>query len=340
MRTRSSRFLVGLACLGAILGLLMWSRNSRVRTETRKVSTTATPKADGKASLSSGGKVSSGEKPRRLHGTDPAWQIPEGTATPTKVLTEVEVLTKGKVLVPVGKSSTQIAATTGAGATEVKTGRGGGPDPSGGPDLGGSAGGSIVGGGSGGAAAPRVVTTATNADATDERQRSIQAAVWKGKANQLVSALRAGKGVDIDHAQVMEFLHGRDLQGWSPDNRNWIGDELMIVLVHDLPERAFADLKSVQENPAAPAAMRDYSVQHIGDLVINGTIDQGGVDYIWKTLAQNDPVTVSTALIMLHRLSEQKPELVPASRVAEAAQNLLASADERTQITAKSILRQ
>ncbi|MEI8109099.1 MAG: hypothetical protein WCI46_14895, partial [Verrucomicrobiota bacterium] len=104
-------------------------------------------------------------------------------------------------------------------------------------------------------------------------------------------------------------------------------------------ERAFADLRIIQENPAAPAAMRDYSVQHIGELVANGTIDQAGVDYIWQTLAQNDPATASTALVILHRLSEQKPALVPAARVAEAAQKLLASADQRSQITAKSILR-
>jgi len=168
---------------------------------------------------------------------------------------------------------------------------------------------------------------------------SLQAADWKNQANQLVNALRAGKRVDLDHALVMDFLQGKDLFGWPESSRNWIGDELMIVLVKDLPERAFADLRIIQENPAAPAAMRDYSVQHIGDLVANGTIDQVGVDYIWQTLAQNDPATASTALVILHRLSEQRPALVPAARVAEAARKLLASTDERSQITAKSILR-
>jgi len=144
--------------------------------------------------------------------------------------------------------------------------------------------------------------------------------------------------MEIDHAQMMDFLQGQNTHGWPESYRNWIGDELMIVLCRDLPERAFADLRTIQENPAAPAAMRDYSVQHIADLVATQAIDPSAAAYVWQVLAQNDPATLSTALISLHNLSADQPDLVSASRVAEAAQKLVTHADLRTQITAKSIL--
>jgi len=232
--------------------------------------------------------------------------LPEAAAQRPRLLSDAEVLAKGRVLPAAGLS---------AGAVPVA------PPPAASAPV----------------AAP--VALAAAAAPVDNRRNSIHAADWKNKANQLVTALRAGQGAQIDHAQMMDFLQGKDLQGWSADYRNWIGDELMIVLVQDLPERAFGDLKTIQENREAPAAMRDYSVQHIGDLVINDTIGKVGVDYLWQTLEQNDPATVSTALVILHRLSEQKPALVPASQVVQAAQKLLASADVRSQITAKSILR-
>ena len=169
--------------------------------------------------------------------------------------------------------------------------------------------------------------------------RSLKSEEWNGKVNQFVNALRAGRGLDMEHSQVMELLHGKNTFGWSESRRNWIGDELMIVMCHDMPERAFADLKTVQENTSAPAAMRDYSLQHISDLVSTNVIGKEGVEYVWQTLAQNDPATMSTALISLQRLSEDNPKLVSASSVAEAARKLLNHPDLRTQITAKSILK-
>ena len=137
----------------------------------------------------------------------------------------------------------------------------------------------------------------------------------------------------------MDFLRGKDLLGWPESNRNWIGDELMTALRQDMPDKAFESLKSIEADSTAPAAMRDYSVQHISHLVTSGVIDKEGADYIWRTLEKNDPQTLSTALISLHRLSEQVPDLVSAQDVQAAAERLKESPDERTRITAESILK-
>ena len=168
--------------------------------------------------------------------------------------------------------------------------------------------------------------------------RSITAADWNGAANLLVNDLRLGKDVELDHDQLMAFLSGKDLLGWPESTRNWIGDELMTALRQDMPGSAFADLKTIVENPSAPAAMRDYSVQHISHLVTGGVIGQEGAAYIWQELTKNDAQTQGTALISLQRLSEQVPNLVSAKKVQAAAEKLKNSPDERTRITAGSIL--
>jgi hypothetical protein len=98
-------------------------------------------------------------------------------------------------------------------------------------------------------------------------------------------------------------------------------------------------VKAIQENQDAPAAMRDYSVQHISHLVTAGVIGSEGTDYIWKVLSQNDPVTAGTALISLQRISEQTPELVNAKDVAAAAGKLLDTKDARLLATARSIVK-
>lgn len=169
--------------------------------------------------------------------------------------------------------------------------------------------------------------------------RSIKAAEWKGASNLLVNALRSGDRFEVNHDQLMEFLRGKDLLGWPEGSRNWIGDELMTALRQDMPQSAFEDLKSIAEDSNAPAAMRDYSVQHISHLMTNGTIGPEGADYIWQTLKKNDPQTLSTALISLHRLSELVPDLVAAKQVQAAAERLKESPDERTRITVESILK-
>ena len=112
----------------------------------------------------------------------------------------------------------------------------------------------------------------------------------------------------------------------------------MTALRQDMPETAFGDLKSIVDNPEAPEAMRDYSIQHITHLVTSGTIGQDGADYIWQALKKNDVQTSSTALMSLHRLSEQVPNLVSADKVRAAAERLKNTSDERTRITAESIL--
>ena len=173
----------------------------------------------------------------------------------------------------------------------------------------------------------------------EERMHSIRAGDWKRNASALVQALRAGQGFEIAQDQVMAFLHGKDLLGWPECYRNWIGDELMTALRQDTPLTAFRDLKAIQENLEAPAAMRDYSVQHISHLVMAGVIGSEGTDYIWKVLAQNDSVTAGTALVSLQRISEQMPELVSGRDVSAAAGKLLETKDDRLLATARSIVK-
>ncbi len=187
-----------------------------------------------------------------------------------------------------------------------------------------------------------VLSSASKPSAVGDRgkgPRSIKSEDWKGAANLLVNALRSGDRFEVNRDQLMEFLRGKDLLGWPESYRNWIGDELMTALRQDMPETAFADLKTIAVDSNAPAAMRDYSVQHISHLMTSGVIGKDGADYIWQTLEKNDPQTLSTALISLHRLSEQVPDLVSAKDVQAAAERLKESQDERTRITAGSILK-
>jgi hypothetical protein len=170
-------------------------------------------------------------------------------------------------------------------------------------------------------------------------RRSIKSEDWKGAANLLVNALRAGDRFELNQDELMDFLRGKDLRGWPESYRNWIGDELMTALRQDMPDKAFESLKAIEADSTAPAAMRDYSVQHISHLVTGGVIGKEGANYIWRTLEENDPQTLGTALISLHRLSEQVPEMVSSKDVQAAAERLKESPDERTRITAESILK-
>lgn len=189
-----------------------------------------------------------------------------------------------------------------------------------------------------GGVVPVAAKPAANDDKTI-RLKSMKSEDWKGEAHLLVNALRAGDGFEVDHDQLLAFISGKDLLGWPEGMRNWIGDELMTALRQDMPQSAFGDLKSIVENTAAPAAMRDYSVQHISHLMTSGVLGQEGADFIWQTLEKNNPQTLSTSLISLHRLSEQVPDLVAAKQVQATAERLKESPDERTRITAESILK-
>lgn len=168
---------------------------------------------------------------------------------------------------------------------------------------------------------------------------SLKSTDWKGNSDALVNALRARGGLSIDHIAIMNLLLGKELFGWQEIDRDWIGDELMTFLRHDEPERAFATLKSIQESPSAPPAMRDYSIQHISRLVIDKIIAREGSEYIWQTFRKNDAITTSTALISLHRVSEQTPNLVSPDAVIHEAMQLLSSGDERLQVTAQAIVK-
>ena len=318
MPTRNPYLLASLACLLLAVGAAFWLRQNHAPQAARNLPEPA-PTAKAAEPVT--------KEPTKLpppplskviplrDDVDPVLQDARTARLPRRALSDAEVLAKGGVWPAAGSP-----ASPAVGGFPVVA------PPA--PSL------SVV-------SAPVVSAPVVAAPPTPAANplHSLQAADWKNQANQLVNALRAGKRVDLDHALIMDFLQGKDLLGWPESSRNWIGDELMILLVKDLPARAFADLRIIQENPAAPAAMRDYSVQHIGELVTKAIAGAEGADYLWQTLGQNDPATLSTTLITLHLLSAEKPGLVSASRVAEAAQSLLNHPDLRTQITAKSILR-
>jgi hypothetical protein len=168
---------------------------------------------------------------------------------------------------------------------------------------------------------------------------SMRAAAWQESANLMVNALREGDGFEVNHDELMDFLRGRDLLGWPEDLRNWIGDELMTALRQDMPQQAFGSLKAIEGDLSAPAAMRDYSVQHVSHLVAGAVIGREGVDFIWETLSENDPQTLSTALVCLQRLSEDVPDQVPIASVQAAAERFKDSPDDRTRTTASAILK-
>ncbi|MES2996828.1 MAG: hypothetical protein V4733_08465 [Verrucomicrobiota bacterium] len=178
------------------------------------------------------------------------------------------------------------------------------------------------------------------ASAGDKAQgpRSIKSEDWKGAANLLVNALRAGDRFEVNHDQLMDFLRGKDLLGWPESSRNWIGDEMMTMLRQDMPGRAYGDLKGVAEDAMAPAAMRDYAIQHISHLVNDGVAGAEAVEFIRQAYESGDVQVAGTALISLYRISQQKPALLDVKAVLEMAEKSKESTDERLKITATAIL--
>lgn len=163
---------------------------------------------------------------------------------------------------------------------------------------------------------------------------------WGKSSNQLVQALRSGAISELPHAQLMDLLHGRELFGWPEALRNWIGDEMMTMLRQDLPGRAFADLRGVAENEGAPGAMRDYAIQHISHLVNDGVAGAEAVAVLRAAQASGDPAVSGTALVSLHRISQQRPELFPRAEVRALAEAAARNGDERAKISAAAILRE
>jgi hypothetical protein len=170
-----------------------------------------------------------------------------------------------------------------------------------------------------------------------ERQKSIRAEDWEGRGNLLVNELRAGNGFEVSLDQVEAFLRGEDLYGWSEGQRNWIADEMMTMLRQELPAKGYEIFSQIQADSSAPAAMRDYSIQHISHLIADGHVGKEGVAIIRAALESANPATASTALISLQRLSEKAPNLITATEVMSYANRYVDSPDTRLQISARSI---
>lgn len=170
---------------------------------------------------------------------------------------------------------------------------------------------------------------------------SLQKQEGRSSADQLVQALRSGDGVALPFEDLIHLLHGRNSYGWEERNRNWIGDEMMTMLRQDMPERAFGELRAVVENDAAPAAMRDYAIQHISHLVNDGMNGADAVAVIRRAYESGDPEVAGTALISLYRISQQQPALMSFSEVRQLAEKAAESAmDDRTKMTAEAILKE
>lgn len=174
----------------------------------------------------------------------------------------------------------------------------------------------------------------------ETRLESITAKDWQGQANLLINEIRAALGFQVPLDQIEVLLSGKDLYGWPEGQRNWIGDEMMTMLRQEVPQEAYRIFQQVIADTNAPNAMRDYSIQHISHMVIANQIGAEGVAVIRAALDSGDPIYASTALISLHRLSEETPQWISSTEVQAAAKNYQDSTDQRLQATAKAILKE
>jgi hypothetical protein len=170
-----------------------------------------------------------------------------------------------------------------------------------------------------------------------KRLESINSKDWQGQPNLLVNEIRAARGFQIPLTVVEDFLAGRDMRGWNDGQRNWIGDELMIMLRQEVPQEAYRIFQSLLADPSAPDAMRDYSVQHISHLIAARQVGKEGVAVIRAALDSGDPIYASTALVSLHRLSTTQPQWISPEQVAELASQHQHRTDLRMQRSAKAI---
>ncbi len=196
----------------------------------------------------------------------------------------------------------------------------------------------LLAGGIVGASQP--VVTAETVESGEKHVSVVSSEEWGGNVNGLVNALRAGVGFEVTLETIGKFLRGEDLNGWTEDQRNWIGDEMMTILRQEMPETAYEIFKELLSDKTAPAAMRDYSIQHIAHLVAEGKVGIVGVTVIREALEANDPAYSSTALISLHRLSERLPSLISAEQVLDYARRYEESSDDRLRSTAEAILKE
>ena len=174
-------------------------------------------------------------------------------------------------------------------------------------------------------------------------RESLSKDVWGGHAHLLVQALEQGKGIELTHSQVMDFLSG-DHEDWGSNSHRWIADELMTVLREDLSDGAFDDFSSLIANQDLDAAIRGYALQHVGHLADQSINTPESVELMWSLARGNDPDLKSTALLGLYQFAKLHPESLDLSSVVEYSQELVDAAskdvylDNKTSITAGSII--
>ena len=170
-----------------------------------------------------------------------------------------------------------------------------------------------------------------------EIKRSLDSEEWDGQAYLLVEELELGRGIELTHAQVMEFLSGEQA-GWSDNYYRWISDELMTVLREDLPETAYQDLMSLVTNTELNEAIRGYALQHVGHLADQGVNTEEAVESLWRLARGEDYDLKSTALVGLYQYAKLHPEVQAVEPVIELAGQLVESEDKNTRVTAEGIV--
>ena len=170
-----------------------------------------------------------------------------------------------------------------------------------------------------------------------EIKRSLDSEEWDGQAYLLVEELELGRGIELTHVQVMEFLFGEQA-GWSDNYYRWISDELMTGLREDLPETAYEDLMSLVTNTELNEAIRGYALQHVGHLADQGVNTEEAVESLWRLAQGEDYELKSTALVGLYQYAKLHPEVQAVEPVIELAGQLVESEDKNTRVTAEGIV--
>ena len=219
----------------------------------------------------------------------------------------------------------------------------------------------------------RLAGEPTGREGEDLRVReSLERELWDGHSHLLVQALERGRGIALEHEQVMAFLQG-EKGGWSDNSYRWIADELMTILREEMPETTLADLSGLVENTGLDAAIRGYALQHVGHLAdqFAGTLEEEGavgfsrrenqsteaevsterteteasapLTLLWQAARGNDADLKSTALLGLYQFARRHPEVQPVEEVTEYTQSLLEAPeqlDRNTLTTAQAILQE
>jgi len=179
----------------------------------------------------------------------------------------------------------------------------------------------------------------TGREGEDNRLReSLVKEDWEGHSHLLVQALETGKGIALEHEQVMHFLNG-DKGEWSDNSYRWIADELMTILREDLPETTLQDLSSLVTNSSLDDGIRGYALQHVGHLADQGVNVPESLDLMWQSARGGDSDLQSTALLGLYQFAKRHPEQLPIQDVIDYAETMIESGDRNTVTTAEAILK-